>query len=118
MFRDRRRNFRRAMEVAEITEKEQGELEADVIYEWKSKPDEIEKKRESQAIFETLNLHTGMTRKEMRESIEEKKVVLKWMEEKEIDDVDDVGKVIAEYYSNHDNIVEMAENSKDPEGIL
>jgi len=54
----------------------------------------------------------------MQESIEEKKVVLKWMEEKEIDDVDEVGKVIAEYYSNHDNIVEMAENSEDPDEIL
>ncbi len=118
MFRDRRRNFRRAMEVAEITEREDGELDADVIYEWQSKKDEIEKKQESKAIFETLNLHTGMTRKEMDEAIEEKKMILKWMEDEEIDDVDEVGKVIAEYYSNQDKIVEMAENSEDPSRLF
>jgi len=118
MFRDRRRNFRRAMEVAEITEKEEGELDADVIYEWQSKEDEIEKKQESNAIYETLNLHTGMTREEMNENIEEKKTVLKWMEEKEVDDVDEVGKVIAEYYSDHDKIVEIAENSEEPDKLF
>jgi flagellar protein FlaI len=118
MFRDRRRNFRRAMEVAEITENDEDELDADVIYEWQSKEDEIKKKQESQAIYETLKLHTGMTREEMNDAIEEKKMVLKWMEDKEIDDVDEVGKVIAEYYSDHDKIVEMVENEEDPSKLF
>jgi flagellar protein FlaI len=118
MFRDRRRNFRRAMEVAEITENDKDELDADVIYEWQSKEDEIKKKQESQAIYETLKLHTGMTREEMNDAIEEKKMVLKWMEDKEIDDVDEVGKVIAEYYSDHDKIVEMVENEEDPSKLF
>lgn len=115
MFRDRRRNFRRAMELAEISENEADELEANVIYEWESKEDEIEKKRESQSIFDTLNLHTGMTREEMDENIEEKKRVLKWMEDNGIDTVDGVGKVIAEYYSNRENVLETVENDKEPD---
>jgi len=117
MFRDRRRNFRRAMEVAEISEKDDGELGADVIYEWQSDEDEIEKKQESQSIYETLKLHTGISREEMNQNIEEKKEVLKWMEDKEIDTVDEVGRVIAEYYSDEERIVEMAENDEDPEEL-
>lgn len=117
MFRDRRRNFRRAMEVAEVTEKDGEELSAEVIYEWQSKEDEIEKKQESKAIYNTLNLHTGMTREEMDQSIEEKKQILKWMEEKEVDDVDQVGKVIAEYYSDPETVIELSETSGDPEKL-
>jgi len=113
MFRDRRRNFRRVMELAEVTEHGE-EVAADVIYEWQSKGDEMEKKQDSQAIFETLNLHTGMNRDEMHENIEEKKTVLKWMEDREVDTVDEVGKVIAEYYSEPEKVVEMAENDEDP----
>ena len=114
MFRDRRRNFRRAMEVAEITENEAADLEARVIYEWQSKDDEIQKKQESEAIFQTLKLHTGMTREEMQNSIKEKKNILRWMEDNEVDDVNEVGKVIAEYYSEQEKVVRMAENSEDP----
>lgn len=117
MFRDRRRNFRRAMEVAEISENEDDELEADVIYEWQSKSDEIEKKQESQSIFQTLRLHTGMTRAEMNQNIKDKKMILKWMEEKEIDSVDKVGRVFAEYYSEPNKVVELAEKSGNPEKV-
>ncbi|MFB6291839.1 MAG: type II/IV secretion system ATPase subunit [Candidatus Nanohaloarchaea archaeon] len=118
MFRDRRRNFRRVMEVAEISEKEDNEVGADVLYEWQSKADEVEKKQESNAVFETLNLHTGMTPEELRDNIEQKKRILRWMEEKEIDTVNTVGKVVAEYYSEPDKVVAAAENDEDAATIL
>lgn len=117
MFRDRRRNFRRAMEVAEVAEDEDDELTANVIYEWQSKNDEIEKKQESQAIYQTLKLHTGMTREEMNENIEEKKQILEWMEEKGVDDVDEVGKVIAEYYSNPEKVIRLSQEDGEPEKL-
>jgi len=118
MFRDRRRNFRRVMELAEVTTNSEDEVKADVIYEWQSKEDEVKKKRESEAIFETLNLHTGMNRDELEENIEEKKTVLRWMEEQEIDTVHYVGKVIAEYYSNPEKITTAAEEDMNPDEVL
>lgn len=118
MFRDRRRNFRRVMEVAEIMSNEEDEMEANVIYEWHSKQDEVEKKQESKQIYSTLNLHTGMTRKEIDQNLEEKKTVLEWMKQKGIDEVDTVGKIVAEYYSEPEKVVETAENGGDPEPIL
>ncbi|MFB6190819.1 MAG: type II/IV secretion system ATPase subunit [Candidatus Nanohaloarchaea archaeon] len=118
MFRDRRRNFRRVMEVAEISENEEDEVHANVIYEWQSKEDEVEKKQESQQIYSTLNLHTGMSREEIDKNLEEKKTVLEWMEDKEINEVDTVGKVIAEYYSDPEEIVTLAEEGSDPAPVI
>jgi len=115
MFRDRRRNFRRAMEVAEVAENDEEDLEARVLYEWNSQEDETEKKRESEAIFQTLKLHTGMTRDEMEDSIDEKKRILEWMMEHNVNTVDTVGRVIAEYYSEPEKIVEMSETGENPD---
>jgi hypothetical protein len=56
-----------------------------------------------------------MTREEMDESIEEKKRVLKWMEENEVNSVDSVGKVIAEYYSDREKVVDAVEKDSDPD---
>ncbi len=117
MFRDRRRNFRRAMEVAEVTENNEDELKARVLYEWNSQNDKTEKKRESEAIFETLKLHTGMTREEMDQNIEDKKKILEWMIENEVSTVDGVGSIVAEYYSEPEKIVKMAEEEEDPKEL-
>ncbi|MFB6145152.1 MAG: type II/IV secretion system ATPase subunit [Candidatus Nanohaloarchaea archaeon] len=118
MFRDRRRNFRRAMEVAEISENEEEEIEANLIYEWDSRDDVIEKKSESHAIYDTLKLHTGMSKEEIDSNIEDKKAILEWMENHGIDQVDDVGKVIAEYYDNPQKIVELVKNDGSPEEVV
>lgn len=118
MFRDRRRNFRRVMEVAEIASDETDELGADVIYEWQSKQDEVQKKKESQAIYETLNLHTGMNRDEINDNLDEKQKVLSWMVDNQVNDLVGVGKVIAEYYSDPDRVNQIVRENKDPESII
>ncbi|MFB6208089.1 MAG: type II/IV secretion system ATPase subunit [Candidatus Nanohaloarchaea archaeon] len=124
MFRDRRRNFRRVLEVAEIAKsgykRGSGEttLGADVIYRWDSEEDDINKQRESSQIVEKLKLHTGMDRKEIDEDIENKKEVLDWLVEKQVNDVDEVGKVIAEYYQEPEKVEEMARNRESPQDIL
>ncbi len=124
MFRDRRRNFRRVFEVAEITKsgykrgsKSMG-LGANVIYGWESESDDIVKKRESDSIMDKLKMHTGMEREEIYDNIDDKQMVLQWMVDKGITDVNEVGMLIAEYYSDQDEIIEMAENKEDPQEIF
>ena len=124
MFRDRRRNFRRVFEVAEVSQTgykrggQGAELGASVIYDWQSDEDEIEKQREPDQIFEKLKMHTGYSREELQENIEDKEKVLQWMMDNEVNDVEPVGKVIAEYYDSPEKVVEMAENDEDPEEII
>ena len=124
MYRDRRRNFRRVFEVAEITKSgykrgsQSMSLGANVIYGWNSDNDEIEKRRESDNIMDELKMHTGMDREEIYDNIADKEKVLDWMIEKNVTDVNEVGMLIAEYYSDPEEIIEMAENSDDPQVIL
>jgi len=124
MFRDRRRNFRRVSQVAEIAKSgyrrgsQEATLGADVIYGWNPDNDEIEKKRDSDNILEKLKLHTGMDREVIYENLEDKEKVLQWMVDKDIDDVDEVGMVIGEYYNDSEEVIRMAENNRDPSEIF
>ncbi|MFP4038447.1 MAG: type II/IV secretion system ATPase subunit [Candidatus Nanohaloarchaea archaeon] len=124
MFRDRRRNFRRVFQVAEVAKSgykrgsQEMSLGANVIYGWDSENDEIEKKRDSDNIMNKLQMHTGMDREEIFENISDKEKVLQWMIDRDVEDVDEVGKIIAEYYNNEDDIISMAENNEDPQEIF
>lgn len=123
-YRDRRRNFRRVLEVAEVTESgyrrgdEGTQLGANSIYKWDSEDDEIRKERDSQNIFETLKLHTGMTRGEITENLNGKEDVLQWLVDNDVTTIGPVGKIIAQYYSTPDEVVELARNNGDPQEIL
>ena len=123
MFRERRRNFRRVFQVAEVSKsgyKRGGETElgANVIYAWDSEEDEINKERESTEIVEKLKLHTGMSRGEIFDNVEEKQEVLQWLVDHDITDVEKVGKIIAQYYSDEDMVVDMAQDDQDPMEIV
>ena len=52
--------------------------------------------------MKTLGMFTGMTRNEINRDTKEKELVLKYMVKHNIDTVDDVGGVMAEYYTNKD----------------
>lgn len=124
MFRDRRRNFRRVFQVAEVAQTgyrrggEGTELGANTIYEWDSQEDEINKQRESDQIFKKLKMHTGYTREEIEENISEKEDILQWMLNNNINDVDTVGKIVAKYYSDPEEIIKMAKEGEDPDRLL
>lgn len=124
MFRDRRRNFRRVFQVAEVAKSgykrgsQEMSLGANVIYGWDSEDDEIKKERDSDNIMNKLQMHTGMDREEIFDNISDKEEVLQWMIDREVTDVDEVGKIIAEYYNNEEQVISMAKNDEDPEEIF
>ena len=93
-------------------------LGANVIYGWESEEDEIKKQRDSDNIMNKLQMHTGMDREEIFENIEEKKEVLQWMIDNEVNDVEGVGKIIGEYYNEEEEVIQMAENNDDPQKIF
>ena len=119
MFRDRRRNFRRAMELAEIDLNDDAtEVEANVLYEWQSREDEMKKQADSESVYENLKMHTGMTSEEIDENLREKEDILEWMIMNDLSEVDTVGKIIAEYYSNSDKVLDVVSNDGEPSEIL
>ncbi|MEK6972987.1 MAG: ATPase, T2SS/T4P/T4SS family [archaeon] len=103
MFRNRRLGVRRILQLSEyITERRGNEeaVKANILYRWKAKEDSIEKYSESIRFYEELGLYTGLLPAEINDEILEKKMILEWMLNQSIHNITDVGKVIAEYYSN------------------
>lgn len=121
MFRDRRRNIRRAMQVSEVVTDHMGgetEMEPNTLYKWHARDDEVKKKEESREVFDRLNLHAGLTKGEIKQSIQDRKQILNWMVEHQINDVDSVGKVIAEFYQEEGTVIDRVKDGAKPKEIL
>lgn len=109
-YRDRRKGIRRTYQVAElIPTGEVGEkivLKPNILYRCKP-TGEIIAHGECIRIFDILNMHTGMTPKELLDEIDEKIEILDWMVKNKINTVNDVGKLISEYYSNREEALKL-----------
>ncbi|QLJ52761.1 MAG: Type II/IV secretion system protein [Candidatus Fermentimicrarchaeum limneticum] len=108
-YRDRRSNIRRTLEICEIVPGIGGErLSVNHIYQWRPRGDVFEKINEPMRIYEALNLHTGMTQKEIVEDLNKRKSVLEWMTKNNVNTIDKVGRVMQQYYNDPDGF--MKEN--------
>ena len=118
MFRDRRRNYRRVLEVAEVID-EGDDIKPNTIYDWDSGEDIFYKEGESREVLDKLSQLTGMSEEDIQEDIEEKKEILNWLVENEVDDLERVGRVVAEYYSDEDGeVLEKIRENKEPEDVI
>jgi len=92
--RNRRTGKRRTLQIAEILPSG----DSNVIMQLNAKKDLLEKKNESVTTMETLELYTGMTKEEIEFDLKQKMQILKWMISRNIEEVDEVGEVMAKYY--------------------
>jgi archaeal flagellar protein FlaI len=106
-YRNRRTGARRTFQFSEI--KENGD--PNIIYQYDAKKDAQVLVNKSKALLETIQLFTGMNPAEVKKSIEEKAKVLRWMAEHTINDVDQVGKVVGEYYINPKNLLSFVKRN-------
>ncbi len=121
MFRDRRRNIRRALEVAEVMSEYHGgesEVAANVIYRWRSSDDRFDEQERSMKVYDKLEMHAGLSQEEIEESLEQRKRILQWMVDNEVNTVDSVGKLVAEFYEDNDRVIDAVDAGKDPEHLL
>lgn len=120
MFRDRRRNIRRVMEVAEfIPEYGSGfEASANVLYRWHTKQDKLIPEGRSMKFYGKLELLVGFTPDEIREEIRKRVDILKWMCKNNVDDLNSVGKIVAEFYKDEENVLKIVEKNGDVKKLL
>jgi len=117
MFRNRRLNVRRVLQVAEFITERRGkeeEIKANVLYRWKGATDTIEKHAESIRLFDELGLHTGFSKQEMTDELKTKKTILDWLVKSKLHTIKDVGKIMANYYMDKDEIIKMVEENRKP----
>jgi flagellar protein FlaI len=117
-YRDRRKGIRRTLELAEVLTGAKEELEFNYLYRWRPRTDTFEKASNSIRVLEDLNLHTGMTPKEIEEDLREKENILQWMLDKKIYDIHQVGSVMRLYYKTPDVLLEAVRKNKSPEKLL
>lgn len=117
-YRDRRKGIRRTLELAEISSGGSEGIETNYLYRWLPRTDTFEKVNDSMRVLEDLNLHTGMTPREINADLKEKEDVLKWMLKNNVKDIDQVGKVVKAYYRNRDLLLNLVRKNKKASFIL
>jgi flagellar protein FlaI len=119
-YRDRRKGIRRSMELTELmpTVGESSNLELNTLYRWRPRADKFEQVNAPTRLFDELNLHTGMTVKEIQEDIENKKMVLNWLVKNKVYDIDQVGDVFRRYYKDPDTLLKVVKDGWTAERLL
>ncbi|MFH1770382.1 MAG: ATPase, T2SS/T4P/T4SS family [archaeon] len=92
--RNRRTGKRRTLQLAEIMPT--GDV--NVIRQLNPKKDVLEEINKSKTTVQTLELYTGMNADEIEFDLKQKIQILKWMLKKKIEDVDEIGDIMAKYY--------------------
>jgi flagellar protein FlaI len=108
-FRNRRSGRRRTFQIAEILPNG----EANVILQYDIKKDVLVRVGKSKILYDNISLFTGMTNSEITRELKDKIKVLNYLVKKNIDDVDGVGRIVAEYYTDKDNLMKYVSGDKD-----
>lgn len=107
-FRNRRTNTRRTFQIAEILPNS----ETNLLMQYDGKADSLKAANKSKSLMNTLQLYTGYTPKEIMKMLKQKEEILKWMIKQQVKSVDSVGRVVAEYYTDPDNLMKFVRNNK------
>jgi archaeal flagellar protein FlaI len=107
-FRNRRTGNRRTFQIAEITR----DCKPNVLLQYDAKADKLVKTSKSQQFFETLKLYTGYSDKEIQDEIAEKQRVIEYLIKCDVLEVDAVGRIIGEYYTNKENLMRYVRAGK------
>jgi flagellar protein FlaI len=107
-YRNRRTGVRKTFQIAEIMP----DSEPNVLIQLDIRKGVLKKVANSKALLGTIELFTGFNRSELNKSLNEKVAILKWMAKHNINTVDTVGRIMAEYYTNNDNLMAFVRKNK------
>lgn len=107
-FRNRRSGVRRTFQLAEIMP----DSRANVLQQYDSKKDVLTNRSKSKSLMANLSLYTGFSQNEINKELQEKMNVLKYLSKMKYVDVDHVGRVMAEYYTEKDNLMKLVKKGR------
>jgi len=121
VYRDRRQGIRKMYQLAELipTGETGGKivLKPNLLYRYKA-GGEIVAHDACVRIFDVLMMHTGMSEPEIISDLSEKIKVIDWLVENRINDVNDVGRIMATYYTEPESVVKAATEKSNPKVVL
>jgi flagellar protein FlaI len=120
MFRDRRSGIRRIYEVAELVPPTGSKTTVTprILFKWDARKDTIMKYQKSHRLMKKLEMHTGMTIKQIQEDLKNKEKILNWMIKNNVNTVDGVGRLVAEYYRDPKNVLNIVYKNEKAEKII
>ncbi len=98
--RNRRTGRRRTLQIAEITDTG----DATIIMQLDVHSDVLKKVGPMKRIRETLKLYTGLSDQEIDKDLAEKAEIIRWLVKNDINNVHDIGLVMAKYYIGDVNV--------------
>ncbi|VVB65879.1 Type II/IV secretion system protein [Candidatus Gugararchaeum adminiculabundum] len=107
MYRDRKNNIRRVFEVGEIVPTDREGVTQRVLFRWRPFRDELVSSEQSVRLLAQIKTYTNMTDEEMKKDLEDKKRILEWMAKRNINSIDEVGKIISAYYDDAASVLRM-----------
>lgn len=103
MYRNRRTGIRRIFQVAEILK----DASPNVLLQFDIRQDKTLTVNHSLRLMPELELQTGLTTQEINQNLREKSLILTWLAKKNINEINDIGKVIATYYINKNSVLNL-----------
>ena len=107
-YRNRRTGIRRTFQVSEINP----DSTPNVLLQLDIKTGVMKKVSQSKSLLNTIEMFTGLSQQSLFKSLKERETVLKWLVKQGNNTVDGVGKIIAEYYTNKDNLMKYVLKNK------
>ncbi len=101
------RVFRRISEVEEVTgfDKKEGSPISNTIFEWNPEKDVFDIKSKS-ALLKKISIVMDMSEAEIKDEIEKRAMILRWMVQRNIKDYRQIGKVINMYYASPEYVIQ------------
>jgi len=107
-YRNRRTGIRKTFQISEILPNS----EPNVLLQLDIKSGKLKKVNRSRILLDTIELFTGFTKNELINSLKEKEQILKWLVKQDINTVNSVGKVMAEYYTEPKHLMKVVKKNK------
>lgn len=92
--RNRRTGKRRTLQIAELTKTG----DAKVIMQHNAVLDKLENISEADVIIKTISLYTGLDKAKIMEDLRQKSAILQWMVKNNIENIEQIGHIMAQYY--------------------
>lgn len=104
------RRVKAVYEVETITP--EGSPRTNEYFSWTPIDDTFSSKNES-VVLDSIRQQYGYTKAEIREEIEDRKKVLKWMRDEGYTDFSEVARIVSEYYKDKDAVMKAIKSSHD-----
>ncbi|HDP73628.1 MAG TPA: CpaF family protein [Candidatus Woesearchaeota archaeon] len=107
-YRNRRTGKRRTFQIAEVLK----DGTVSELFQLDTKKDVIKEILKSKKISEEIQLFAGLSKAEIEKDLNEKEKILKWLVNKKINTVDEVGRIMAEFYTGKENLMKAVKSNR------